>query len=121
MNRALRHFCAHTGYIGPGEPHEDSEMSEMTLLSRHRIRSEAEHATSRSRRLPTILSFTRGWGRNIFVSFKLPRQGNKPRTLGRICKDVEAGGQICLTLASEHEWFGIQVSKIQKCSFSGLS
>ena len=36
-------------------------------------RSEAEHATSRSRRLPTILTFTRGWGRNIFVSFKLPR------------------------------------------------
>ena len=33
-------------------------------------RSEAEHATSRSRRLPTILTFTRGWGRNIFVSFK---------------------------------------------------
>ena len=30
-------------------------------------RSEAEHATSRSRRLPTILSFTRGWGRNIFA------------------------------------------------------
>ena len=28
-------------------------------------RSEAEHATSRSRRLPTILTFTRGWGRNI--------------------------------------------------------
>ena len=25
-------------------------------------RSEAEHATSRSRRLPTILTFTRGWG-----------------------------------------------------------
>ena len=33
-------------------------------------RSEAEHATSRSRSLPTILTFTRGWGRNIFVSFK---------------------------------------------------
>ena len=44
-------------------------------------RSEAEHATSRSRRLPTILSFTRGWGRNIFVSFKLPRLGTEPRTL----------------------------------------
>ena len=29
-------------------------------------RSEAEHATSRSQRLPTILTFTRGWGRNIF-------------------------------------------------------
>ena len=44
-------------------------------------RSEAEHATSRSRRLPTILTFTRGWGRNIFVSFKSPRPGTEPRTL----------------------------------------
>ena len=44
-------------------------------------RSEAEHATSRSRRLPTILTFTRGWGKNIFVSFKPPRPGTKPRTL----------------------------------------
>ena len=46
-------------------------MSEITLPSRHRIRNsnlgglEAEHATSRSRRLPTILSFTNRWGRNI--------------------------------------------------------
>ena len=44
-------------------------------------RSEAEHATSRSRRLPTILTFTRGWGRNIFVSFKPPSPGTEPRTL----------------------------------------
>ena len=45
-------------------------------------RSEAEHATSRSRRLPTILTFTRGWGRNIFfVSFKPPRPGTEPREL----------------------------------------
>ena len=44
-------------------------------------RSEAEHATSRSRRLPTILTFTHGWGRNIFVSFKPPRPGTEPRTL----------------------------------------
>ena len=44
-------------------------------------RSEAEHATSRSRRLPTILTCTRGWGRNIFVSFKPPRPGTEPRTL----------------------------------------
>ena len=44
-------------------------------------RSEAEHATSRSRRLPTILSFTRGWGRTIFVSFKPPRPGTEPRAL----------------------------------------
>ena len=33
MNRALGHFCAHTGYIGPEEPPEDGEMSEMTLPS----------------------------------------------------------------------------------------
>ena len=44
-------------------------------------RSEAEHATSWSRRLPTILTFTRGWGRNIFVSFKPPSPGTEPRTL----------------------------------------
>ena len=44
-------------------------------------RSEAEHATSRSRRLPTIITFTRGWGRNNFVSFKPPRPGTEPRTL----------------------------------------
>ena len=30
---------------------------------------------------PTILTFTRGWGRNIFVSFKPPRPGTEPRTL----------------------------------------
>ena len=42
-------------------------------------RSEAEHATSRLRRLSTILTFTRGWGRNIF--FKPPRPGTEPRTL----------------------------------------
>ena len=44
-------------------------------------RSEAEHATSRSRRLPTILTFTRGWGRNTFVSFEPPRPGTEPWTL----------------------------------------
>ena len=44
-------------------------------------RSETEHATSRSRKLPTILTFTRGWGRNIFVSFKPPSPGTEPRTL----------------------------------------
>ena len=34
--------------------------------------SESEHATSRSRRLHTILTFTRGWGGNSVVSFKPP-------------------------------------------------
>ena len=36
MNRALYHFCSHTGKIGPGEPSEDGEM---TLPSRHKIRN----------------------------------------------------------------------------------
>ena len=40
-------------------------------------RSEAEHATFRWRKLPTILSFTRRWGRNNFVSFKPLRPGTK--------------------------------------------
>ena len=59
----------------------------MTLSSRHKIRNsspgglKAEHATSRSQRLPTILSFTRGWGRNIFVSFKPPRPGTESWTV----------------------------------------
>ena len=39
-------------------------------------RSEAEHATSRSRRLPTILTFTRVWGRNIFCFFQTAETGN---------------------------------------------
>ena len=38
-------------------------------------RSEAEHATSRSRRLPTILSFTRGWGKNTFCFFQTAETG----------------------------------------------
>ena len=44
-------------------------------------RSEAEHAIYWSRRLPTILSFMSGWGRNIFVPFKPPRRGTEYRTL----------------------------------------
>ena len=40
-------------------------------------RSEAEHATSRSRRLPTILTSTRGWGRNNFCFFQTAETGNR--------------------------------------------
>ena len=40
-------------------------------------RSEAEHATSRSWRLPAILTFTRGWGRNIFCFFQTAETGNR--------------------------------------------
>ena len=45
-------------------------------------RSEAEHATSRSRRLPTILTFTRGWGRNIFYFFQTAETGNRTPNSG---------------------------------------
>ena len=45
-------------------------------------RSEAEHATSRSRRLPTILTFTRGWGRNIFWFFQTAETGNRTPNSG---------------------------------------
>ena len=73
MNRALGHFCAHI----KREPHEDGEMSEMTLPSRHRIqnlspgglRSEAPHNTE----------FYEWMGKK--VSFKPPRPENEPRTL----------------------------------------
>ena len=45
-------------------------------------RSEAEHATSRSRRLPTILTFTRVWGRNIFCFFQTAGTGNRTPNSG---------------------------------------
>ena len=66
MNVVLGHPCVHIGKTGPGESPEDGEMNEMTLSSRHVFqtqdlkfepwRSEAEHATFRSRRLRTILN-----------------------------------------------------------------
>ena len=34
------------------------------------------HATSRSRRLPTIMTFTRGWGRNILCFFQTAVKGS---------------------------------------------
>ena len=46
-------------------------------------RSEAEHAISRSRRLPTILTFTRRWGRFFFFClFQTAETGNRTPLLG---------------------------------------
>ena len=45
-------------------------------------RSEAEHATSRSRRHSAILTFTRGWGRNIFCFFQTAETGNRTPSSG---------------------------------------
>ena len=64
-------------------------MIEMTLSSRHRIRNSSPGglrpstlplATSRSRRLPTILTFTRGWGRHIFVSLTAETGNRTPNS-----------------------------------------
>ena len=63
MNRGLGHFCANTGSIGSAEPPEDGEMSALQIQgSKFKPwKTEADHATSRSRRLFTIiLSFTTG-------------------------------------------------------------
>ena len=63
-------------------------MIEMTLSSRHRIRNSSPGGLRPSTlplgqwRLPKILTFTRGWGGNIFVSFKPPRPGTEPRGSG---------------------------------------
>ena len=73
-------------------------------------RSEAEHATSRSRRLPTILTFTRGWGRNNFVSFKPPRPGTEPRTL------AWKAAVLTTTLGPRPTKPGIQGFKINSCN-----
>ena len=51
MNRALGHFCAHTGKIGPEEPPEDGEMSEMTLPTRQGIRNSNTGGLKRGRYL----------------------------------------------------------------------
>ena len=59
-------------------------MSEMTLFSRHGIRNLSPGGL-RPSTLPLdhkgSPQFTRGWGRNIFVSFKPPRPGSEPGTL----------------------------------------
>ena len=92
-NGVLRHLCAHIGLTGPGEPSEDGwdEWGD-TVLQTHDSkfgpwRSEAEHATSQSRRLPTILNLYEWAGKKRFVSLKLENQSvfqNTP-TRARLC------------------------------------
>ena len=60
-------------------------MIEMTLSSRHGIRNTSPGGLRPSTLplghggFPQKLTFTRGWGRNIFASFKPPRPGTEPR------------------------------------------
>ena len=64
-------------------------------------RSEAEHATSRSRRLPTVLTFTRGWGRNIFCFFQTAVTGNRTPNSG-----VKGSGANHYPRAPAPGWYG---------------
>ena len=79
-------------------------------------RSEAEHTTSRSRRLPTILTFTRGWGRNIFCFFQTAETGN--RTLDSGVKGSGANhyprapAQIIIILLNRGIWNNLNYSKL---------
>ena len=71
----------------------------MTLPSRHdskfkTCRSETEYATFRSRRLPTIPSFTWGWRKNIFFSFTPPPETGK-RTPNSGVKGSGANHYLC--------------------------
>ena len=79
-------------------------------------RSEAEHATSQSRRLPTILTFTRGWGRNIFVSFKPPRPGTEPRTLAwkAAVLTTTLGPPPVGMKCQDLQTFGLKINKYEK-------
>ena len=83
MNRALGHFlCTYrlnwARRASWGWWDEWDDTARQTKDSKCKPwRSEAEHATSRSQRLPTILSFTSGWGRNIwFLTNRRDRETN---------------------------------------------
>ena len=69
-------------------------------------RSEAEHATSRSRRLPTILTFTRGWGRNnFFLLNRRDKQRTSNTTRKPVWEQVNATDKRnCLIICQPKQW-----------------
>ena len=69
-------------------------------------RSEAEHATSRSRRLPTILTLTRGWGRNIYCFFQTAETGTRTPNSG-----VKGSGANHNPRAPAHPIIGMHLNK----------
>ena len=62
MNRTLGHFCAHTGYIGPGEPSEDGEMTLPPPPPDTRFEIQTLEVTE----APHNTEFYEWMGRNIF-------------------------------------------------------
>ena len=86
MNRALGLLCAHrlnwTRRTWGGWDDWDDTVLQTQDSKFELWRSEAEHATSRSWRLPIILIFTRGWGGDDFFFFLTAETGNRTRNSG---------------------------------------
>ena len=88
MNWALGHLCAHNRLSWARRTswgwRDDCDNTVLqTQDSKFETwRSEAKHATCRSRRLPTIPTLTRGWGRNIFCFSQTAGTGNRTPNSG---------------------------------------
>ena len=71
MKGVFGHLCAHVGKTATGEPLEDGEINEMTLLSWHRFQNSNPGGLRPStlppgrRGSPQYWIFTSEWGRNI--------------------------------------------------------
>ena len=78
-------------------------------------RFEAEHATSRSRRLPKILTFTRGWGRNIFCFFQTAETGNRTPSSG-----VEGSGANHYPRAPATDVYDVDSKLLQRVAFTSF-
>ena len=91
-----------------------------TVLQTQDSKFEPWHATSRSRRLPTILTFTRGWGRNIFCFFQTAETENRTRNYGvkgsgvcpmsqrsRVCRVVSILYQISYAKTLDLCWLNV--------------
>ena len=98
MNGIFEHTCAHNR-LNWARRTSWGRWDEITLLSRHRHRkfeprrSDAEHATSWSRRLPTILNIYEWARKKYFVSLKLEGQS------GARTRDLRHSKKAALTTA----------------------
>ena len=82
INQALGHFCAHMAKLGQENLLRWWDEWDDTALQTQDSkfdpwRSEAEHATSRSRRLPILLSFYEWMGKKHFCFFQTAVTGER--------------------------------------------
>ena len=123
MDGVLGQICAHICLTGPGEPPEDGEIKEnriwfyfpwwdewddtalQTQDSKFEpCRSEAEHATSRSWRLPTILYLNEWAGKKHFVSLKL--EDKQLTNAGVQWANIKQALFQCIVLSSKYQISG---------------